>query len=110
MANLWHDLTKWLEEASQVVGKEAGDLTLKGRLKLEIFELNRKLGENFEDLGQLVFNEVYIKKNTEWRKSRAVTSVIKKIKSAQRSLKKKQAEYKKVGKQAKKTTKRKRKK
>ncbi|HEC77862.1 MAG TPA: hypothetical protein ENI34_01800 [candidate division WOR-3 bacterium] len=102
MPNFWNDLTKWLEEASKVVGKEAGDLTLKGRLKLEIFELRRKLRDNFSDLGALIFEQVYLKKKAEWKKNAKITALVRKIKKNQRLLAKKQAEYKKIGKQTKK--------
>lgn len=105
MPNFWNDLTKWLDDASKVVGREAGDLTLKGRLKLEIFELNRSLRNHFADLGALVFEQAYNKKNAEWKKNNKVSAVIKKIRRDKRLLAKKQAQYKKVGK---KTTKKRR--
>lgn len=105
MANFWNDLTKWLEDASKVVGKEAGDLTLKGRLKLEVFELNRNLKENFADLGTQVFEEVFVKKNEKWQKDRKITNVIKKIKRVQTKLRRKEKEYKNIGKKPKRTKK-----
>ena len=102
MANIWNDITKWLDEASKVIGKEAGDLTLKGRLKLEIFELKRKLRDLFSELGTLVFNEVFIRKNSDWIKNKKIAAIVKKIKGTQRIVKKKELEFKKVGKQKKK--------
>ncbi len=102
MANLWTDLTRWLEEVSKVVGKEAGDLTLKGRLRLEIFEEKQKLKEFLAELGALVFEAVYVKKNKTWERNRNISSVVKKIRRAQTRLKKKENEYKKIGKKAKK--------
>jgi hypothetical protein len=102
MPNLWHDLTKWLEDASKVVGKEAGDLTLKGRLKVEIFEVNRQLKDNYTDLGNLVFDEVFVKKSKTWQKKKKTGNLVLKIKRLQTKLKRKQQEYKKVGKKAKK--------
>ncbi len=98
MANLWADLTQWLEEVSKVVGKEAGDLTLKGRLKLEIFEEKRKLKEHLAKLGTMVFEEVFVKKNKTWEKNRKILAVIRSIKRTQTRVKKKEHEYKKVGK------------
>ena len=68
MGNIWHDFTKWLEDASNVVGKEAGDLTLKGRLKLEIFELNRKLRDHYATLGKIAYDEFFVKKTENWHK------------------------------------------
>ncbi|KPK73120.1 hypothetical protein AMJ87_02715 [candidate division WOR_3 bacterium SM23_60] len=101
VTKIWSDLTQWLEEASRVVGKEAGDLTLKGRLKLEIFDLNRMLKETFTALGTAVYDEVFVKKNDNWRQTAKVMAAIRKIKSTQRKLSAKEKEYKKVGKEAK---------
>ena len=110
MANLWDDLVKWLDDASKVVGKEAGDLTLKGRLKVEIFELKRKLRDNLTGLGSTVYDMVFIKKNDRWKTNSKVKSLVNKIKNAQRLLKKKELEYKRIGKEMKtKKAKRKRK-
>ena len=109
MGNFWHDLTKWLEDASNVVGREAGDLTLKGRLKLEIFELNRKLRDDLVVFGIMAYEGSFVKKNPDWQKDKKVLSFVKKIKARKNSLKKKEAEYKRVGK-VKRTTKRKTKK
>jgi hypothetical protein len=97
MANIWDDIVKWLEDASKVVGREAGDLTLKGRLKVEIFELNRRLRDSYTDLGNLVYDEFFIKKNDRWPINLKVKSLVRKIKAAQRQLKRKYSEYKKVG-------------
>lgn len=94
----WEDFSRWLEDASKVLSKEAGDLTLKGKLKLEIFDITRKLNEKFAELGRNIYEIVYLKKNEEWRKDRRVSSVIQKIRSLQRQLKKKYADYKKIGK------------
>jgi hypothetical protein len=104
MTNFWDDLTKWLEEASNVVGKEAGDLTLKGSLKFEIFELKRKLKENYTHLGTEVFEQVFIKKDQAWNKNRKITTIVKKIRGVQTTLRKKEIEYKKIGKKSKKGT------
>lgn len=97
MANFWNDFTKWLEDASKVVGKEAGDLTLKGRLKLEIFELGRSLKEQYTHLGLRVYELTFKKKNENWKKDKAVVAAVKKIRRIQTSIKKKEQEYKKVG-------------
>ena len=107
VTKIWTDLTQWLEEASRVVGKEAGDLTLKGRLKLEIFDLNRMLKETFTTLGTTVYDEVFVKKNTDWQKTKKITATIRKIKSTQRKLSEKEKEYKKVGEIVQQKTKRK---
>ncbi len=106
MGNIWHDFTKWIEDASNVVGKEAGDLTLKGRLKLEIFELNRKLRDHYATLGKIVYDEFFVKKTENWHKRKKSMAVIRQIRAMIRTLEKKEKAYKKVGKKS--TTKKKR--
>ena len=101
MANIWDDLVKWLDDASKVVGKEAGDLTQKGTLKLEIFDLSRKLRDAHTDLGSQVYQTVFVQKKDNWQTSKKTKSVVTKIKSIERKLKKKKLEYKKVGKEQK---------
>ncbi len=99
--NIWADLTQWLEEVSKVIGKEAGDLTLKGRLKLEIFEEQRKLKEYLAEFGALVFEVVFVKKDKTWEKNRKALSMVKNIKRTQTRLKRKENEYTKIGKEMK---------
>jgi hypothetical protein len=105
MGNLWHDLTKWLEDASNVVGREAGDLTMKGRLKLEIFELKRNLREHYVMLGMITFDEFFTKKNENWHKRKQSMTAVRQIRSKIRALEKKEKEYKKVGQKTKRTKK-----
>ena len=102
MPNLLNEITKWLDDVSKVVGKEAGDLTLKGRLKVEIFELNRKLRECYIELGNLVFDEVFVKKSKTWQRKQKTRNLITKTKRLRTNLKKKAQEYRKIGKKAKK--------
>ena len=101
MAKLWDDLVKWLEDTSKVVGKEAGDLTLKGRLKVEIFEANRKLRDSFAEFGTMVFETAFVKKGERWKVNPKIKTIVKKIKTIQQNLKKKKTQYKKVGKKTK---------
>lgn len=105
MTNFWNEFTKWLDDASKVIGKEAGDLTLKGRLKLEIFELGRSLKESYMKFGIRVFDLAYGKKTTNWMTDKEIVATVKKIRRMQTSMKKKQQEYKKIGGAAKRTKK-----
>lgn len=97
MTNIWDDLVKWLDEASKVVGKEAGDLTKKGSLKLEIFDLKRKLRDNFTELGSRVYESVYLKKKDNWQTAKPVKNVVQRIKTLESKLKKRNAEYADIG-------------
>jgi hypothetical protein len=98
MANIWDDLVKWLDDASKVVGKEAGDMTQKGTLKLEMFELTRKLRDNYTELGSKVYDLLYVKKKEKWQSSKQVRGIVQKIRATERRLNKKKLEYKKIGK------------
>lgn len=98
MANIWDDLVKWLDDASKVVGKEAGDLTQKGSLKLEIFDLSRKLRDAYTELGSQVYQAAFVQKKENWQAGTKIKSAVAKIRSAERKLKKKKIEYKKIGK------------
>ncbi len=97
-SKLWKDLTQWLEEASKVLGKEAGDLTLKGRLKLEIFELNRTLKEACAKLGTEVYEQVFVKKKKNWQNVKQIVTTVDRIKNLKLKLQHKVTEYKRVGK------------
>jgi hypothetical protein len=99
MANIWDDLVKWLDDTSKVIGKEAGDLTQKGTLKLEIFDLSRKLRDNLTELGSQVYDSVFVQKKPDWQQDKKIKITVSKIKAAERKLKKKELEYKKVGKE-----------
>jgi hypothetical protein len=98
MPNIWDDLVKWLDDASKVVGKEAGDLTQKGSLKVELFDLKRKLRDAFTELGGEVYEAVFVKKAGDWQNTKKVKSAVRKIKTIARKLDKKNSEYKRIGK------------
>ena len=98
MAKFWDDFSKWLDDASKVISKEAGDLTLKGKLKLEIFELKRNLKDAFNDLGKMIYELAFLKKQQNWRKNKKINATVRKIRNFTNQLKIKEANYKKVGK------------
>jgi hypothetical protein len=108
MANIWNDLMKWLEDTSKVVGKEAGDLTLKGKLKVEIFDLNRNLRDYFAEFGSMIYELVFLKKNDQWRTNSKIKTLARRIRITRRHIKNNQLEYKEVGKLTKTTKKSKR--
>lgn len=97
MAKFWDDFSKWLDDASKVVSKEAGDLTLRGKLKLEMFELKRNLKEEFNELGRFVYEAVYVKKQPNWRENKKVQLTVRKIRNYIRQLKDRETNYKKIG-------------
>lgn len=97
MANLWNDLTKWLEDASKVIGKEAGDLTQKGQLKIKLFENKRMLKDFYAQLGIQIYEEAINKKNPDWCNKEKISTLIKKIRSLHSKIRKYEREYSQIG-------------
>jgi len=98
MAKLWNDFTRWLDDASKVVSKEAGDLTQKGKLKIEIFDLKWRLKDEYAEFGKTAYELIVVKKKENWTADNRIKSMIAKIKNTLKNLKAKEADYKKVGK------------
>ncbi|MEO0107173.1 MAG: hypothetical protein ABIL70_04255 [candidate division WOR-3 bacterium] len=96
MAKFWKDFSKWLEDASRVLSKEAGDLTLKGKLKLEVFELKRRLQEQYKELGVAVYEQIS-KKSGSVVVTPSIKGILSKIKRIQKEIKEKEKYYKKIG-------------
>lgn len=97
MVKFWDDFARWLEDASKVLSKEAGDLTLKGKLKLEIFELNRQLQELFKELGKAFYSFFPLKGNEDFKSDQKIKQIVQKIKKINNEIKKKEGDYKKIG-------------
>lgn len=56
MSMLWNDVKNWLTDATKTAIKEAEDLSRRGKLKIEMFTLNRKLEKAFAELGGVVYH------------------------------------------------------
>ncbi|MCX7994514.1 MAG: hypothetical protein N3A65_01910 [candidate division WOR-3 bacterium] len=97
MAKFWDDFSRWLEDASRVLSKEAGDLTMKGKLKLEIFELKRKSQELFQELGEVFYGFFPLKGNEDFKNDLRIKQIVQKIKRIKNEITKKEQEYKKIG-------------
>jgi hypothetical protein len=98
MPKFWDDFSRWLEEASKVLSKEAGDLTLKGKLKLEIFELKRQLQELFRELGETFYSFFPLKGDEDLKNNQKIKGLVQRIKRITNEIKKKETEYKSIGK------------
>uniref|UniRef100_A0A7V0Z7J9 Uncharacterized protein n=1 Tax=candidate division WOR-3 bacterium TaxID=2052148 RepID=A0A7V0Z7J9_UNCW3 len=97
MPKFWDDFSRWLDDASKVLSKEAGDLTMKGKLKLEIFELKRQLQELFKELGQIFYGFFPLKGNEDFKGDQKIKHIVQKIKRIKNEIKNKETEYKKIG-------------
>lgn len=98
MAKLWDDFTRWVDDASKVVSKEAGDLTQKGKLKIEIFDLKWRLKDEYAEFGKTAYELMVVKKKENWTADNRIKGMMAKIKNTLKNLKVKEADYKKVGK------------
>jgi len=54
--NLWDDVRSWLTDATRTAIREAEDLSRRGRLKMEIINLSRKIEKQFCKLGGLTYD------------------------------------------------------
>ncbi len=80
MKNLWEDVKSWLSETSQTVAREAEFLTKKGKLKLELYDLNRRLEKAFADLGGYIYDMGYVKKQRNFLRGKKTNDMIALIK------------------------------
>lgn len=99
MGKVWDDVTKWIDDASRVISREAGDLTSKGKLKIEIFDLKRRLKDQMAEFGKLVYEQTVVRKNGGWQTAAPVKNLIARLRATMKNLKAKEAEYRRVGKQ-----------
>jgi len=91
--DLWEDVKKWLSDATKTAVKEAEDLTRKGKLKMEILALNRKVEKAFAELGGIVYGEYSKRKDIPFDEK--IKEGFKKIKRLETQLKKKKREWEK---------------
>jgi len=98
MPKFWDDFSRWLDDASNILSKEAGDLTMKGKLKLEIFELKRQLQELFKELGQTFYGFFPLKGDEDFKGDQKIKHIVQKIKRIKNEITKKESAYKKIGK------------
>lgn len=90
---LWEDVKKWLSDATKTAVKEAEDLTRKGKLKMEILALNRRIEKSFAELGGVVYEEYSKKKDVPF--DAKIKNRFRKIKRLEAQLRKKKKEWEK---------------
>ncbi len=97
MGKFLDDFSRWLEDASRVLSKEAGDLTMKGKLKIEIFELKRQVQELFKELGQHFYSFFPLKGNEDFKSNQKIKHLVQKIRRIKNEIRKKEIEYRTIG-------------
>ena len=90
---LWDDVKKWLSDATKTAVKEAEDLTRKGKLKMQILSLNRKIEKSFAELGGFIYETYGKKKDTPFDSK--IKERFRKIKRLESQLRKKKGEWEK---------------
>ncbi len=57
MPILWEDVKNWLKDKTEFALKEAEDLTYKGKIKLQLFSLEREKERLLQELGMQFYHE-----------------------------------------------------
>ena len=55
---LWEDVRAWLSDATRTAIREAEDLSRRGRLKMDIMSLSRRIEKELAQLGGVVYDRV----------------------------------------------------
>jgi hypothetical protein len=94
MKTFWDDVKDWLSDATKVAIKEAEDLTRKGKLKMEMLALSRKIEKKMAELGGFVYHNLSKNESYDLSKSDQVAVYIKEIGKMELDMKRKQKESK----------------
>lgn len=98
MPIIWEDVKTWLKDTTKIALKEAEDLTYKGKIKLQIFSLEREKDRLLLDLGNMVYSEY--KKHSEpittFNLSEKMLDIINKLQKTDEKIKQKKEELKSI--------------
>lgn len=94
MKTLWDDVKDWLSDATKVAVKEAEDLTRKGKLKMEMLALSRRIEKKMAEFGGFVYHNFNKTEGFDLSKSDPADAYIKEIRKLELEMKQKQKELK----------------
>jgi hypothetical protein len=94
MKTLWNDVKDWLSDTTKVAIKEAEDLTRKGKLKMEMLALSRRIEKKMAELGGFVYHNLIKNEAYDFSKSNQVAGFVKEIHKMELEMKRKQKESK----------------
>ncbi len=94
MKSLWNDVKGWLSDATKVAIKEAEDLTRKGKLKMEMLNLSRKIEKKMAELGGYVYHNFSKTESFDTSQNEKLRNYVKEIHKLELTLKRKQKEWK----------------
>lgn len=86
----WQEIKKWLKDTSKIALKEAEDLSTKGKLRIEIFNLIRKRDKYLINLGLKRYHEY--KKRIEYNLDAETKILLENIDKIEHQLKQKKDE------------------
>ena len=92
MKTLWDDVKDWLSDATKVAVKEAEDLTRKGKLKIEMLALSRKIEKKMAELGGFVYHNLSKAEGFDLGQNDKVKYYVKEIRRMESEMKRKQKE------------------
>jgi hypothetical protein len=95
MKTLWDDVKTWVSDATKVAIKEAEDLTRKGKLKMEMLAISRRIEKKMAELGGLVYHTLSRAETSDLAQNEKVKNYFKEIRKMELEMKRKQKEWKK---------------
>ncbi|MCX7785097.1 MAG: hypothetical protein N2201_02540 [candidate division WOR-3 bacterium] len=98
MPIIWEDVKTWLKDTTKLALKEAEDLTYKGKIKLQIFSLEREKDRLLQNLGEILYTEY--KKHYDPTKmfnlSEKMIEIINRLQKTEEKIKQKKEELKTI--------------
>ncbi|UCG42042.1 MAG: hypothetical protein JSU73_09140 [candidate division WOR-3 bacterium] len=90
---LWDDVRGWLTDATRTAIREAEDLSRRGRLKLDILNLSRKVDRQMAKLGGMVYDRASADPDEPFSLDDDAKKVLQEIAGLEAELDKKKREY-----------------
>jgi hypothetical protein len=90
---LWDDVRGWLTDATRTAIREAEDLSRRGRLKLDILNLSRRVDRQMAKLGGMVYDRASADPDAPFSLDDDAKKVLREIAGLETELNKKKQEY-----------------
>lgn len=90
---LWEDVRDWLADATRTAIQEAEDLSRRGRLKVQLMNLNRKIEKELAELGGVAYHHLNAATDQPFAQDERVGSIVERIRKLESERKLRQQEY-----------------
>ena len=87
----WNEIKTWVKDTTKIALKEAEDLSIKGKLKMEIFSLSHERDRLFLNLGKFIYTEYSNSKKVELNEK--ILETINKIHKTKEKIKETKEEF-----------------